>query len=243
MNARTNAPLTGATQEASLWRQGLGKAPPVPVKTEAGVNELRSRSGQLSQRHRTLLLWVDGRRNAAELLAMAEPAGVPAQCLHDLLLQGFIALSPPVKAAVPRPPSPSLPPTAPQRTSPPPRELRRFDPELPDELPASEPLVADSTLTASLWQSLGSDSALPWEALSDAREEPDPAVTQARQWLIDAVRAEAPITGALTLRRLKRAQTRVDLLALLDEVTARIERPQRALAVQHLLERVRERLR
>ncbi|MEY2893189.1 MAG: hypothetical protein RJA98_3097 [Pseudomonadota bacterium] len=237
MNARTNAPPTGAIQEASLWRPGLGKVPPVPVKTDAGLNELRSRSGQLSQRHRTLLLWVDGRRNAAELLALAQPAGVPAQCLDDLLALGFVAWAERAMPAGPPLPSPSLPPSSP------PRAARPSEPELADDLPASEALGADSTLTASLWQSLGSDSALPWEALSDAREEPDPAVMQARQWLIDAVRAEAPIAGTLTLRRLKRAQTRLDVLALLDEVSARIERPQRALAVQHLLERVRDRLR
>lgn len=233
MNARTNAPPTGATQEASLWRPALGKALPVPVKTEAGLNELRSRSGRLSQRHRTLLLWVDGRRHAAELLALAAPAGVPAHCLDDLLAQGFITWA---DGATP------LPPDTPPHPSP--AAVRPAEPEPADDhLPASEALEADSTLTASLWQSLGSDSALPWEALSDASEEPDPAVTQARQWLIDAVRAEAPIAGALTVRRLKRAQTRLDLLALLDEVSARIERPQRALAVQHLLERVRDRLR
>lgn len=226
MNARTNAPPTGAHQEATLWRQGLDEAWAVPVRTAAGASELRSRSGLLSQRHRTLLLWVDGRRAVAELLALAEPAGVPATCLQDLLQQGLIAWVPAAPAAA-----------KPLRADP------RREPELADDLPASEPLVADSTLTASLWQSLGSESALPWEALSDANQGPDPAVVQARQWLIDAVRAEAPIAGALTLRRLKKAQTRADLLALLDEVTARIERPQRALAVHHLMERVRDHLR
>lgn len=228
MNARTQAPPTGAADRTVLWRQSLDEARRVPVKTAAGHAELRSRSRGLSQRHRSLLLWVDGLRNGAALRALAEPSGVPDQCFEDLMAMGLIAW-----------PAPASPPPQP----PPPRRRAAAAPDsaLGQLLPASGSLGEPSTLSASLWSALNSDSALPWEAMNDAQE-PDAAAAQARQWLMDAVRAQAPIAGALLLLRLRRARTRAEVLALLDEVSQRLERPMRTLAVQQLIERVRLRL-
>ena len=67
----------------------------------------------------------------------------------------------------------------------------------------------------------------------------DAPLEQARDLLIRAVRAEAPVAGSLTLMRLRRAHTRDELDALIDEVEARLSRPHRTLATTQLLRRVR----
>jgi hypothetical protein len=53
------------------------------------------------------------------------------------------------------------------------------------------------------------------------------------------VRQKSPITGALTLRKLRRATRREELVALLDEVAAHISQPMRQLSAQQVLLRVR----
>jgi hypothetical protein len=62
-----------------------------PVKTAAGQDELTHRSGGLGQRHRTLLLLVDGHRSSAEILRLARQAGVPDRCFDDLVSLGLVA--------------------------------------------------------------------------------------------------------------------------------------------------------
>jgi hypothetical protein len=75
----------------------------------------------------------------------------------------------------------------------------------------------------------------------DAPED-DPVFMEARLLLVRAVRAQAPLAGALTLLKLRRARNRADLAELLDEVEARISRPHRSLATTHTMRRVRQML-
>ncbi|MFZ2651169.1 MAG: hypothetical protein WA210_13790, partial [Burkholderiaceae bacterium] len=63
---------------------------PAPFKTQLGVDELRGRSRTLSQRHRTVLLLVDGRRALGEVLSMAQQAGAQASHFEDLLRMGMV---------------------------------------------------------------------------------------------------------------------------------------------------------
>lgn len=67
----------------------------------------------------------------------------------------------------------------------------------------------------------------------------DPALAEARRVLMREVRQKSPITGALTLRKLRRATTREEIVALLDEVAAHISQPMRQLSAQQVLTRVR----
>jgi hypothetical protein len=53
------------------------------------------------------------------------------------------------------------------------------------------------------------------------------------------VRSAAPVTGAFTLRRLKRASTRAELEALLDEVEQRLRKPHRSVIAAQTLRHVR----
>ena len=71
----------------------------VPVKTAAGQAELNTRQRRVSQRHRTVLFLIDGKRSAAEVCRMALLAGVPESCFDELLAQGLIALPVPLFAA------------------------------------------------------------------------------------------------------------------------------------------------
>ena len=85
---------------------GIGNA---PIKTPDGQAELATRARQLSQRHRTLLLLVDGRRSEAQLRLLAERAGVPPSVYDELLDMGMITVPLPT-LPIELAPHPTLPP-------------------------------------------------------------------------------------------------------------------------------------
>lgn len=205
----------------------------VPIKTPAGQAELSTRERRVSQRHRTVLFLVDGKRGADEVRRMAAQAGVPEHCFEELLALGLIMLP---DRTYPLQRDPSGPPSV-------------FHVDLPLQGPDSVNALAESELPASrtLYPSLSTDSTLgdaatqgPWlPSDTNTGVSADPAVVEARSILSRAVRAEAPLAGSLTLIRLRRAHTRADLAALLEEVESRINKPHRALAAAQTLRRVR----
>jgi hypothetical protein len=200
--------------------------PPVPVKTADGQAELSSRQRRLSQRHRTVLLLVDGRRNEEQVRTLARQAGAPDSCFGELLEMGLIQLP---QATVPVSPAHGasnghsvhvdIPLDGPESVLPAVRTLA------PDSVLDSGP----GPMTDSMMQDL--------DAIADAV---DPALEEARSILMRAVRAEAPVAGSLTVLKLRRARSRAELLELLDEVEARITKPYRSLAAQQTLRRVRQ---
>jgi hypothetical protein len=98
-------------------------------------------------------------------------------------------------------------------------------------------LDADSSLMPSS-HSLHGDS--NWSALpEDAALQNDRPLDEARSLLMRAVRSEAPVAGALTLLRLKRAASREALAALLDEVEQRLRKPHRRIIAAQTLRHVR----
>lgn len=79
-----------------------------------------------------------------------------------------------------------------------------------------------------------------WSALpDDLAAHGDRPLDEARALLMRAVRSEAPVTGALTLLRLKRAASRESLAALLDEVENRLRKPHRRIIAAQTLRHVR----
>lgn len=212
-----------------------------PIKTAAGQSELSTRARRISQRHRTVLFLVDGRRSASDVRAMAMQAGVPEHCYDELLALGLIEL--PAVAAAPAPaPAPAV------NT----RPARLPDVDLPLPVPDSVNGGLDSLLPASRTlspESIAADSrfddkyvdsnwlrsqaglALPAEAA---------AIVQARAILLSAVRNAAPVAGSITMLRLRRANTADELKALLDEVESRIARPHRSLAAAQTIRHVRD---
>jgi hypothetical protein len=191
----------------------------VPAKTAAGQAELDRRQRALTQRHRTMLFLIDGRRSADEVKDMAERAGAPSSCFDELLSLGLIELTPPPRAR---------------------REARSSGAvadSRPDSsfLPSARSLLPESTLSDSMF---GSGSS-PESLLREADEQADAALEEARRILLRAVRAESPVAGSLTIIKLKRARTRGDLLALMPEVESRISRPLHRLTAAQTLRHVR----
>jgi hypothetical protein len=92
-------------------------------------------------------------------------------------------------------------------------------------LPSAQSLHGDST-----W------SELPLDAETAAKDAP---LAEARALLMRAVRSEAPVAGTFTLLRLKRATSRAELEALLDEVEQRLRKPHRRVIAAQMLRHVR----
>lgn len=206
----------------------------IPIETPEGQEEPAARQRRVSQRHRTVLFLVDGRRSAPEVRCIALKAGVPETCFGELMAMGLIMLPEPAFSLLigtPRPPSEQL----------------HVDLPLPgiDSVSA----VLDSILPPSrtLYPSRSTDSTLTDLPVPDAWLPSgsggfgaiDPAVAEARLILLRAVRAEAPLAGSLTFLRLRRARSRAELGSLPGEVEARITKPHRALAASQTMRRVR----
>jgi hypothetical protein len=166
-----------------------------PQRTAAGQAELSERSRELTQRQRTVLFLVDGRRSVAEIHDLAEQAGAGLAALGELVAMGLVAATGLVDAGA--------------ETS---------------VLPSSHSLLGDSR-----WSVLDEDSA----GLADG------PFDEARELLLRAVRSEAPVTGALTILKLRRAATREALAALLDEVEQRLRKPHRRIIAAQTLRHVR----
>lgn len=206
----------------------------IPIKTPEGQAELATRARRVSQRHRTVLFLVDGRRTAIQVRSMALQAGVPENCFDELMTMGLIMLPEPTFSVLIDTPLP-------------PSKVVQVDLPLPG--PDSGSAVQDSMLPPSrtLYPSVSTDSTLGNLPVPDSWLPSnagglgaiDPVVAEARLILLRAVRVEAPLAGSLTLLRLRRARTRDELVGLLDEVEARITKPQRALAAGQTMRRVR----
>lgn len=68
-------------------------------KTDKGRDEIATRKNQLAARLRTLLLMVDGQKNAATLLQSTAGLGVSENCLGTLLTEGYIVRTGPEEPA------------------------------------------------------------------------------------------------------------------------------------------------
>jgi hypothetical protein len=203
------------------------------IKTPDGVSEMATRARRLSQRHRTVLFLVDGKRNAAEVQRMAVAAGASEALLDELLSLGLVAETETdyldlTQGAALIPGSGLVP-----------------DIPLDDSLlPPLPPLEANSTAQPPM-------NVPVLQAVMDAHEagstknsgfdfsSEDP-LGQAKDMLIRAVQEEAPVTGALTVLRLRRAQSIETVNSLLDEVEQRISKPNRTLLTQQLMSNVRQ---
>jgi hypothetical protein len=225
-------------------RQKLEEKPPVatnnvPIKTPEALAELSSRERKLSQRHRTVLLLVDGRRPEDEVRQLAIAAGSPDTAFDELMDLGMISRPMPLEPEPPRAKKAS----ALIESQPMPLQAEELQPPAaPDSvvslLPASLSLQPESHLYSV-------SNELPGVVLADALEsEPfdvqDEALEEARAILLRAVRAEAPVAGSLTMLRLRRARTREDIESLLEEVESRIFKPFKGLWASQTMARVRE---
>ena len=211
----------------------------IPQKTPEAVAELASRQRKLSQRHRTVLLLVDGKRSELQVRQMALQAGAAGTCFDELVELGMITLPEPVIEVPPSAPMPLADVPAPG-----PVMMVDVPPAGPDSvhsslLPASLTLQPESTLNDSVLLNEPPPSDLG-DLDSLIREGGDAQLEEARDLMIRAVRAEAPVAGSLTLLRLRRARSRADLEVLLEEVELRITKPFKGLWASQTMSRVRE---
>lgn len=185
----------------------------VPFKTAAGVDELARRLRGVSQRHRTVLLLGDGRRTLQQVLALAEAAGVPAGVFDELQAMQLVA-------------APAIDPD------------RRSGGDTVERPSAADSLSGDSSLLPAA-RSLLPESG--WSTLSGAPLAPevDAPLEEVRSLLVKALREQAPVTGSLTLMKLRRAATRDEMEALLEEVEQRLRKPRRMIVVAQTMRHVR----
>lgn len=178
----------------------------IPVKTPDGVAELAHRARGLSQRHRTVLLLVDGQRPVSQVLATAQAAGVQPAVFEELVALGMLEM--PAVGHI------DLPLESGQGSA--------GDSSL---LPASRSLLPESG----------------WSTLSGVPSDPelDRPLQEARELLMRALRGQAPVSGSLTLMKLKRATNRDEVEALLDEVEQRLRRPHRMIIAAQTMRHVR----
>ena len=212
----------------------------VPIKTPEGQAELNARQRRVSQRHRTVLFLIDGKRSADEVRSMALKAGVPDSCFSELLDLGLIMLPEPSFAALDDPASVQPGVTHIDLPLPGPDSVTAVTDSMLQPLPPSQSLFPESASTDS---TLGSPStAQAWLNADsiNAGEINDSVFAEARLILVRAVRAQAPLAGTITLLKLRRARTRADLHELLDEVENRISKPHRSLSATHTMRRVRQ---
>lgn len=73
----------------------------IPCKTAAGHAEMAAREQRLSQRHRLLLLLVDGQRTLEEVVEQGRRCGVPRGYIDELFALGLIVIGPPPTAPMP----------------------------------------------------------------------------------------------------------------------------------------------
>jgi hypothetical protein len=228
------------------------------VKTAEGQAEIRQRHRRLTQRQRTLLLLVDGRRSAEQVKALALQAGATDTAFDELLDLGLIAApppeTPPPETPVPQAPDASL--TVASMPDPadaagpgdavdsgPASEADVFEQfeldadRLPEQSAHAAPRRVDA-LVSSIMPFI--ESALGGLGPADAPISGDNALEAARRILVREVRSKAPLTGSFTLAKLRRACTREELEALLDEVESRISTPMRHLSARQTLQHVRD---
>lgn len=129
----------------------------VPARTALGSQELQTRAKGISQRLRTVLLLVDGKRTSAMIEMLAVKAGAPADSLLVLQDMGMVEVpaeasaepppapapaSPPVEAAAPQPEAIAAPePAAAPAVEPRPEPAVQVAPAPPPPSPAPAPAV------------------------------------------------------------------------------------------------------
>lgn len=231
-----------------------------PQKTPEGIAELSARSRGLTQRHRTLLLLIDGQRSLDQVLHLAHQAGVPRAYMDELVALGLVVtpgMAGSLGGALTAPPAPVAATPSPMASAverPAPPVPGVIDIELDSDVvapapvggPGARPDAADSLPAADL-----EDDPDPWDdnesfgrALSaselSALDSSDQSLAEARHVLLQALRQEAPVSGAVTMLRVRRARNREALVALLPEVEQKIGSQRHLSDAARILRRVHE---
>ena len=186
----------------------------IPCKTAAGHAELVASQRSLSQRHRAVLLLVDGQRDVDEVVRLSRAQGLSRGYLDELEALGLIVVCAP------------LPPVAEEMTGWPPALTRPLATHPPGD--GSGPGALDT---------VGLAPPMSPTQMADLAAD-DAPLAQARSLIQHALLTQVPVSGAVTLLRVRRTRSRRDLMALLPEVQARLSRPHRLADARQLIAQV-----
>ena len=208
---------------------------PAPRKTPLGHDELRHRTRGLGQRHRTVLLLVDGQRSLDALLDMADQAGARPSHFDELVQMGLVALPACEPVEGPEP-------TAPMSVVEP-------GPSHPTDPTADAPPASGARPVAGGTERDGPArvlSMLPRWLTADTRPEPTEGLSEeqrlqeVRSLLTQALGVDALLFAPLTLNRVRLARSSRELISEVWEIEHHREHVRRSHAQLLSLQRARE---
>ena len=207
--------------------------PRPPVKTQLGIDELRSRTHGLNQRHRTMLFLVDGVRPLSEVLALGLQAGARTTHFADLVHLGMVdvALDPATSAAVV--PSVEAGDSGGNTLS----GVLGVDFEAPVRTPK---VTTEDSSRMPLKPAEGSEAVAYAQRRALVKSEQEELHQEVRELLTDTLRIDAPLFAAVTLVRVRRAQTTRELINLVWEIERHLVASKKSQTEMHTLYRARE---
>ncbi|MBS0436159.1 MAG: hypothetical protein JSR75_14935 [Proteobacteria bacterium] len=224
-------------------------APPIPTKTALGQEAMRRRTGEINQRHRTILFLVDGRRLLSEVLGLAHQAGAATSHFEDLVRMGYVELPPE------EPPAP--PPVEAPLESPQPAEITELAVEVGGEPEAEQPpepvVVAEPAPPPPLPEPPARFQELPHKPfLPPGRDLPPPppvvlqpaqelpVLEQARAQVLECLRCDPQPNGARLAERVRVALGSSELIDVVWTMERGLHHHQRSHRGLIALQRARE---
>ncbi|MGD9835591.1 MAG: hypothetical protein AB7U92_22810 [Piscinibacter sp.] len=236
-------------------------APAIPTKTALGQEAMRKRTGEITQRHRTVLFLVDGRRPLSEVLSLAHQAGAATSHLEDLVRMGYVELPPeeppappPVEVPLESPPAAEITELAVDvETAAQPVPEAPVPAELPPPLPAPPPPPAPRVVAAAVAPAvdeLPKRPFLPPGRVVPPPQPPAPPVVvlaedlpvleQARGQLLECLRCDPQPNGGRLVERVRAAKGSSELIEVVWTMERGLHHHQRTHRGLIALQRARE---
>lgn len=212
-------------------------APPIPTKTALGQEAMRRRTGEINQRHRTILFLVDGRRLLSEVLGLAHQAGAATSHFEDLVRMGYVELPPE------EPPAP--PPVEEPLESPQPAEITELAVEVNGEAEAEPPAPPPEParfqeLPHKPFLPPGRDLPPPPPPVVVQPAQELPVLEQARAQVLDCLRCDPQPNGARLAERVRVARGSSELIDVVWTMERGLHHHQRSHRGLIALQRARE---
>lgn len=225
-------------------------APPVPTKTALGQEAVRRRTGEITQRHRTVLFLVDGRRPLSEVLGLAHQAGAATSHFEDLVRMGYVELPPE------EPPAP--PPAEAPLEAAPPAEITTLavevtaepEPEPPAAPPPSVPMARSPAAPPAIGELPRRPFLPPGRVVPPPPPPPAPPVVvlaedqplleQARTQLLECLRSDPQPNGGRLVERVRGARGTAELIEAVWTMERGLHHHQRTHRGLIALQRARE---
>jgi len=204
-----------------------------PVKTQLGVDELRTRTHGLNQRHRTMLFLVDGLRPLSEVLALGLQAGARTTHFADLVHLGMVDVALDSAASAPASPSVEAGDSGGNTLS----GVLAVDLEAPVRVPK---VTTEDSSRLPLKPAEGSEAVAYAQRRALVKSEQEDLHQEVRELLIDTLRIDAPLFAAVTLVRVRRAHTTRELINLVWEIERHLVASRKSQSEMKTLYRARE---